>query len=209
MRSRRRRIVRVVLLFVVTVAAFRVFGPALVVISGTAITPVIEPGDVILARPFRRSPPQRGDFVLIDTPFQRENRLTTLLRLLGEGIPDLPLPSLEDSSGVSALVPRLVVGVPGDTVVWTETGVSVAPADRAESPWNLTRAPLHSALVQTEQRMTLSADQYFLIALQAGYVDTTVYEPVPQQSIRYRIESIVLPPERRNVIPAGTELFSR
>lgn len=208
-RSRRRRVFRVVFLFSVTFAAFRFFGPALVIIAGEAITPVTEPGDVVLARPFRRTPPERGDFVLVDTPFQGEHQFVALLRFLGERIPYVPVPTVAQTAGVSALVPRVVVAVPGDTVVWTGTEVIVTPSNTIGPGWELPREPLHDALVQPEQQRTLSGDEYFLIALQPGYVDGTVSQPVQRRSIRYRIESVVLPPERRTVISSGMDQLTR
>lgn len=200
---------QVVILFSVTFAAFRFFGPALVMIAGKAITPVAEPGDIILARPFRRTPPQRGDFVLVDSPFQGENQFVALLRFFGERIPYVPIPAAAQSSGVSALVPRIVVAVPGDTVVWTGTDVIVISPDTVSDTWELPREPLHAALVQPEQRVTLSDDEYFIVALQPGFVDVTVSQPVRRRSIRYRIESIVLPPERRSVISSGIDQLAR
>lgn len=186
-RKRRRLFFSYLLLAGLVFALVRVFGPAIIAVRSTALSPVIQEGDIVLAR---RGTEQlgRGSLVITRAPLRTGSRTEDVIQRLRQRFSDTAPPR-----PVVHPVPRIVAGLPGDEVRWDHQSVSVGALR-----YDLTI--LHEALPQREQTVLLGEDEFFLLSLQPGRADSRIVGPVDRSSILFRIQSVILPVHRRGIV---------
>lgn len=187
-RKFRRLLVRYTLLAILTFLVFRQFGPALVSVRGGSLAPVIAAGDVLLVRR-NTSELHHGTTVLVDAPIRTGTTIEDLLQRVS-GTVTTPAAV----RAVRGPVLRVVAGLPGETIRWNNEGLF---RDGEFVPLE----PLHPELTAPEQTLRLEDGEFFLITLQPGRGDSRVVGPIHRDSIRFRVQSIIWPRERRRVLP--------
>lgn len=175
---------------------YRTYGPALVTITGDSFSPIVREGDVVLARRDTRKM-DRGAIVLVEAPVELRAPLREIPgRLLESLFRRPPLhrgPGDDRTAVVGRPVIRLILGLPGETV-------SLEGAEIRVGESGFTTAVLHDELPLRQQAWNLGPDEFFLIALHPGRVDSRVIGPVSRSKILFRVQSIVWPRERRRVL---------
>lgn len=99
-----------------------------------------------------------------------------------------PLPS-----PVGRPVPRIAVGLPGETVTWDHQRITIDSA-------NFDILLLHDRLHQPETTITLGDEEFFVVSLQPGRADSRIVGPVDRSTIRFHVQSIIWPIDRRGVL---------
>ncbi|TVR66051.1 MAG: hypothetical protein EA427_16845 [Spirochaetaceae bacterium] len=186
-RRRRRFFFSYLLLAVISFAVFRSLGPVIITVRGTSLSPVLEDGDIVLARRGTRDL-ERGSVVLARAPLRTGSRAGELFHRLRYRFSDSPPPG-----PVGRPVPRVVAGLPGDLIQWDHRGVLVG-SDRYEV------ILLHQDLPGPEETVLLGDDEFFLLALQPGRADSRIVGPLDRSRILFRIQSIILPVDRRGIV---------
>lgn len=171
-------------------------GPSIITVRGSSLDPFLRSGDVVLVRRGTDGI-HRGSIVFTEAPLRTGSLLQRVyLRLRyrdAEQRPPMP---------VGRPVARIVAGLPGETVVWNDRRVLIG----AEQ-YDLTL--LHEDLPHPDVTVTLGPDEFFLVAHQPGRADSRIIGPVERRGIRFRVQTILLPAERRgavgNVLPERTD----
>lgn len=192
--ARRGRVRQLFLLALIGAAVFvfaRATLPHLVRIRGDATAPVVSSGDWVVARA-TRSALRHGDVVLIAPPIldgTGPGRLLSRLSALTGGRIGTARPLDERTL-------RIVAGLPGDRVTFSDVLVTVATSDGSVHSWN--RAPLGIVARDPTLRSLIVPDgRLFLVATTAGYADSRETGVVPLASARARVVSILWPADRR------------
>ncbi len=147
--------------------------------------PLLQTGDIVLARRVRNGIP-RGAVVVTNAPLRTGFALIPRLRALINREDAVPVP-------VGRPVPRIVLGLPGETVAWDHSGVTVG-GRRYET------LMLHEDLPLDEEVLELGEEEFFLLSLQPGRADSRIIGPVSRNALRFRVQSIVWPGDRRGVL---------
>lgn len=192
------RLFRYLLFGTAVFALFRVAGPALVVVQGDALAPILQENDVLLVRRVGSREVNIDDVVVSRGTDHRMPLLPAVRQwvrdMRAEGVLSAP-------PGLTRDVIRLVVALPGDTVWWDHQRVTVTPppsASREERSYHFDA--LHSDLPQQGQTAVLQDREYFLVALAPGRADSRVVGAVHRDRLRFRVQSIILPGTRRGPV---------
>ncbi len=145
----------------------RSLGPSVFAIRGDAVAPSLQRGDLVFARSLRDLP-ARDAIVLVENEARWDEE--------------------------TALSPRIVVGLPGDTVSFSINAVVVF-TDQAVHRYDVT--PLYQGISGESQEIEVSADEVFLIATDAGYVDSRIAGVVQITDLQYYVTTILWPADRR------------
>ncbi|MFW5828551.1 MAG: S26 family signal peptidase, partial [Alkalispirochaeta sp.] len=187
-RSRRRRArhtIRVLLLTIVVFGVWRLLGPGVAIVRDSSLAPILREGDIIWVRP-ARGDMELGAVVLVSPAFTE------------------PSTSDDAASGTSrarpdALVPRIIAGMPGDEITWTDTVVSaVRPT---QEPFRLSPGELHPLARQAERSVVVEDETVFIVSLSGGMIDSRLMGPRPEDVLHYQVRRIIWPRDRRGVIP--------
>ncbi|MEX2442243.1 MAG: hypothetical protein WD492_01460 [Alkalispirochaeta sp.] len=193
---------RVLLLTVAVFVLWRFLGPSVAVVRDGSLAPILEDGDIVWIRPAggKLVP---GTVVLMAPHFSSSS--STLSRILNGTESDEEEPdSVEDDSSATpserpdALVPRIVAGLPGDEVTWTDTSVAVVRSDG--NRFHVSPRYLHPLLAHAERSVVIPENSLFTISLSGGMIDSRVIGPRPTSALRYEVGRIVWPRERRGVL---------
>lgn len=192
-RARRRRgLWRLLLLFLTTVLLTHLFGPTVMVVRDQALSPSLEPGDVVLARRRRAALAERGGIVALRTEAESGSFIMSIV--------DSVRARRDDSDNADnpvrrrALRFRMVAARPGDTVAWSDRTVTVRGGDDLRR-WNL--APLHPLLTSPVRQARMASGELFLVTMAPGYADSRVLGPVSTSAVVYRVTRILWPANRR------------
>jgi hypothetical protein len=189
--KRRRRRIRRAIFLMGAIAFWRFFGPGNALIGTSVLSPLLERGDVVFILP-ARSHPTRHDVILTAPPMAEGS----VSRRVLDGVAALRRPEESDRRQPS-YVPRLVVAQEGDQVTWTDRTVTVRSGETVET-YRL--PPVHEDLAFPFRQSRLGRGELFLIALQAGRLDSRFTGPVELQGRSYRIRRVIWPMDRRTQI---------
>ncbi|MFA7567092.1 MAG: hypothetical protein WCY01_08715 [Alkalispirochaeta sp.] len=192
-KKQRKRRVRAVLFFVTTALIWYFAGPGNAIIRTSALSPLLEPGDVALMIPVYGRP-RKNTVLLVRTPLRYQTiagRIGNLVaQVSGEELPEARQPRR---------VPRIVLAGEGDQVTWNDRLVVVR---RAESVATYRLAPLDRDLSLPLRQTRIQAGEFFLVSLQPGIIDSRYTGPVNPGRRVYRLGRVVWPYDRRNQLTA-------
>lgn len=174
----------------VTVAAVRLVGPAVFSVRGDGLSPFVTEGDLLFARRLR-STPDRGAIVLINNFSPSRSVLPEALRRRIAARRN----RLIEEAEPSRTVPRMVAAVPGDTVRFDQSGAIVIGEDGYVHRYPL--GSLNELLLSELSPLRVGEEEVFLIATGAGYVDSRIIGPIPEDDVRFVVTAILWPAERR------------
>ena len=180
-RSRRRnlrRTFRFLLLAGAVALGFRIWGPSIVIIRDRSVAPAAEAGDIVLAAP-ERNGFHRGDIVLVEPVVASR---------------------ADDGKPRDRLVIRIVVGLPGDTVTWSDAAVRVRRG--GELVYSINPESLLPTTATGTRQSTVRDDYLFLVSPAAGRFDSRVLGPVRSSLARYHLRRVLWPANRRGAISA-------
>jgi type IV secretory pathway protease TraF len=159
------------------------------VVRDQALSPSLEPGDVVLARRRRAEMAERGGIVALRTEADSGSLISRLAESVRARRDD------EDNAvRRRALRFRMVAARPGDTVAWSDRTVTVRGGDDLRR-WNL--APLHPLLTSPVRQARMASGELFLVTMAPGYADSRVLGPVSTSAVVYRVTRILWPANRR------------
>ncbi len=186
----RRRIARRIWFFVAALLLWRVFGPAVFFIGTSSLSPVLDEGDVVFARPSRDTP-HRGAIVLVPPPLGGPSLFDRVKGLIHRMTADPPVEKTMPNR-----VARLVIATEGDQVSWNDRVVAVSSGGGDESVLRYRFQPIDRD-VKLPLRQTIVPDGHiFLVTLGAGHIDSRYTGPVPYPRKLFVAQRILLPIDR-------------
>lgn len=173
------------------VLVVRTLGPSVVTIRGAALESQLVPGDLVFARRVRSVPP-RGAIVLTENPRPQPHAA----RIFFQNVAGRLIRRTEtEKTRPNNTVPRLVAGVPGDTVLFDIDSVTVRGDDGYTRSYRL--EPLDPGITSEQQRIQLETDHLFLISTAVGFPDSRIVGPVSLNEVEFVVRSILWPADRR------------
>lgn len=197
-------------LLLLTVAVLilgRLLGPGVAVVRDATLSPILENGDIVWVRPVRGNV-DRGTVVLVVPHFSRSTGLlpnpftfngnSSTENEIEDDQPANPEETSPAPARSDAVVPRIVAGLSGDDMTWTDSLVSSIASDGTR--FQLSLEVLHPLLRPVERTATVPENSVFTVSLTAGMIDSRLIGPRPNQKVRYQVRRIIWPRERRGVL---------
>lgn len=190
-RDTRRRILPTILLVVAITAIVRIAGPTVVSVRGNALAPLVREGDLLFGRR-PRNVPERRSIVLVRGHAPTAGILPGFLarRINVRRSPE------GTTHDADRTVPRVLAAVPGDTVRFDLTQVVVVGEDGYVHRYDL--GSFHERLGSDQRQVRVGDGEVFLIANDAGFVDSRILGPIPSDDIQFVITAILWPADRRS-----------
>lgn len=197
--QRKRSRTRLLLILIVTVPgifiALRTFGPLPARVAGSALAPVLLPGDYLWTLPASRTV-QRDTAVLMEPPqYTEPQSLVRVYNRVRSFVARLTRRDFEAEQLPPRWVARVVVAIPGDRVSLGADRVEVRRADGGVSVYN-PPSLMHPSLHARTTEIEVPADHVIVLALQRGYFDSRHWGPVPIASLQRRVWAVLWPLSR-------------